>query len=123
MIEVSMITTNWAMAMIASAHQRRGSGVDEAMAGVLSEVVERSPGISRDAGESNVWADTWMPLLGGWETALFSGGVPPTDATPTLPPHFEAPTRCAGTMSRRWARARAPTTSGDSSAGTAKLRD
>jgi hypothetical protein len=39
-----MITTNWAMAMIASAHQRRGSGVDEAMAGVLSEGVERSPG-------------------------------------------------------------------------------
>src|SRR5688572_12205801 len=30
--------------MIASAHQRRGSGVDEAMAGVLSEVIERSPG-------------------------------------------------------------------------------
>jgi hypothetical protein len=54
MIEVSMITTNWATAMIASAHQRRGSGVDEAMAGLLSEVVERSAGIARDAGESNV---------------------------------------------------------------------
>src|SRR5687768_2706239 len=70
MIEVSMITTNWATAMIASAHQRRGSGIDDVMAAVLSGGAERSPGIALDlvgGGATCATATARVSTAGGCE--------------------------------------------------------